>query len=219
MEDRQGEVTLSSEQIQRMEENRRKAQERLLNKRATQGLRTLPLMSSVLPGATPVCGPPPAKRPALQPPYHSRDDVHLSTVGPNPINYNTSATAHSSSQFEHVQHNSLTHKRVFDSASRTFKEAPPATSGLSTPSLSSLSTGTRRDASPALGGVASSSRGASSSMQMVISLTKKASYLLLFVINLIGAYTRKEEGEEEQYGKGKGGGEGVSLSSFYTDEA
>ena len=173
MEYRQDGGTLSSEQIQRMEENRRKAQERLLNKRAAQGSRTLPPTSSVRPGTTPVCGPPPAKRPALQPPYHSRVDVHLSTVGPNPV---TSATAHSFSQFECDEQNSLTHKRFFDSASRTCRGAPPASSGLSTPSLSSLSTGARRDAGPAFGGAAAilSSRGAassSSSVQMVISLT------------------------------------------------
>ena len=177
MEGRQDGGALSSEQIRRMEENRRKAQERLLNKRAAQGSRTLPPTSSILTGATPVCGPPPAKRPALQPPYRSHDDVHLSTVGPNPINCDTSANVHSSSQFEHIQRNVLTHKRVFDSLSHTCKGAPPATSGLSTPSLSTLSVGTtRRDGGLASGGTAaaSSSRAApssSSSVQMVISLT------------------------------------------------
>ena len=49
---------LSADQLRRMEENRRKAQERLSNKRA---LSSLPPSSSVLGGGRP----PPAKRPAI----------------------------------------------------------------------------------------------------------------------------------------------------------
>lgn len=212
MESRQDGGALSSEQIRRMEENRRKAQERLLNKRAAQVSRTLPPTSSILPGATPVCGPPPAKRPALQHPYRSRD-------GPNPINSDISATAHSSSQFEHVQQTLLTHKRVFDSASRMCKGALLATSGLSTPSLSSLSTGTtRRDAGQALGGTTatSSSRGASSSsssMKMVIILTVCSTRTIFFFKTLCHIHEEVEGRVGGQKTGGGGGGRGEAKDT------
>ena len=63
---------LSSEQIRRMEENRRQAQERLSNKRA----RSIGLPLSVPIISAQRCGPPPAKRPSFTDPPLQHLDEH-----------------------------------------------------------------------------------------------------------------------------------------------
>lgn len=98
---------LSSEQIQRMEENRRQAQQRLSNKRGLAAVGSTSqavscMGSTVTPFNTraPQCseyGPPPAKRPAINPGPSNTDHQYQpherKIIGPPSVKYGHSSSA------------------------------------------------------------------------------------------------------------------------------
>ena len=175
MEGRQaGSGGLSSQQIQRMEENKRKAKERLSNKRAAGSIHSVPSSSSTSVNAQRL-GPPPAKRPVpfTVPPYHHHGN-HTEHRLPAKFQFHSSTSQNlSSTPFHQSQASSQTQGKSFDGRTHfTGPVEPRATSSVSMSSscggtvVGECSTG-RRDTRPAMGGPAGSLIQSASSAQPV----------------------------------------------------
>ena len=180
---------LSSEQIRRMEENRKQAQQRLSNKRTAESISKVPVSAVTSMTSTPQfvtapqptqCGPPPAKRPALNPgpSHHQYQQHHERKIGPPP---KLLPSDHSSSLYASGQTSTgssvMLQRRPVDSTvastSTSYKRPSQACSGsLSMPtSQSGGQVGTsRRDTGPAVmgGGGVVASAATSSSVQKVL---------------------------------------------------
>ena len=145
---------LSSEQIQRMEENRRQAQQRLTNKRAAgSGSTSQVLHSSSMGSSTPFnsaaqhsqYGPPPAKRQAVipTPSTHQYQPHERKIIGPPPKSIRSEYISSSQGQSSATAGSSVTIQRrpVDYTAASTSHQHPPQTSSGSSSLASSSSSG------------------------------------------------------------------------------